>query len=423
MPSEIRFGDDSSAYAGLHRRILAGEVIVARGALQHFGLLDRLRNASMDGVRACMGEEIAARVAELGFERLHECVPADKIPELTEAVYSAVRPHAGPCLDIFVRGAFPDVKDFYYEETPNVRFHIPYDLARKHNSLYRDFAKSYGEGKIAAHGPHRDSWLDCPANGANLWFAIGPVRHGNGLTVYEEDYGRTFRWQRSGDVSRGERLHKPTTFELAPGDGVLFHTDQVHGSELNRTNETRFVISFRMTFDRPYFPNKHFHRYVHADLAKSWLKPVAHVPAMVQASYVRSLVQRVREKLQTTHGNDDESRPPEAIGQESAGHIRVKLADVPVGSVRGVNAGLCVARLSDDKCIAFTRRCPHSGGDLADGWVDGENVVCPWHNMPFDSSGRSPCKSLPPLHAAPCRIEGEEILIETVSSPSMQPAK
>src|SRR5690606_19118201 len=194
--------------------------------------------------------------------------------------------------------------------------------------------------------------------------AIGPVRHGNGLTVYEEDYDQTFRWQKSGDVSRGERLHKPTTFELAPGDGVLFHTDQVHGSELNRTNETRFVISFRMTFDRPYFPNKHFHRYVHADWAKSWSRPVARLPAMAQPSYVRSLVQRVREKLQTPHANDDESQPLEVIGQESSGHIRVKLADVPVGAVRGVSAGLCVARLAEDKCIAFTRRCPHSGGDL-----------------------------------------------------------
>jgi nitrite reductase/ring-hydroxylating ferredoxin subunit len=315
-------------------------------------------------------------------------------------------------------GAFPDVKHFYFEDTPNVRFHIPYDLARAYSSSFREFAKAYGEGKIAAHGPHRDSWLDCPANGANLWFAIGPVRRGNGLTVYEDDYDRSFRWQSSGDIADGERLHKPATFDLAPGDGVLFHTDQVHGSELNRTNETRFVISFRITFDRPYFPNRHFHRYVHSGWTRSWLGPLAHVPAMAQTSYVRSLIRRAREKIGGS-ATDQLPREPETLGEEREGIVYVPVADVPVGEVRGVAAGLCVARLSEDRCVAFARRCPHSGADLANGWIDGDSIVCPWHNMPFDaSSGRPPCKKLPPIRRVACRIEGEEIVIEPVVAPS-----
>jgi nitrite reductase/ring-hydroxylating ferredoxin subunit len=300
----------------------------------------------------------------------------------------------------------------YYEETPNVRFHIPYDLAREHKSSFNEFAKDYGQGKIVAHGPHRDSWLDCPSNGVNLWFAIGRVRRGNGLTVYARDYGRDFRYKRSGDVADGEKLSKPETFDLAPGDCVLFHTDQMHGSELNRTDETRYVISFRMTFGKPEFPNRHFHRYVHAGLAEGPFNFVAATPAMLQPSYPRSLIRRIVEKLSPAPV-DAPARPPEVIGTVRDGKIVVALADVAVGEVRGASEALCVARLASDKVVAFTRRCPHQGGDLANGWVDGQNLVCPWHNLPFDAaSGRSPCASLPPLKRVAATIVGDEVVID-----------
>lgn len=413
MVHELRFDDaDAPPRQGLVERILSGEVFVARGALQHFGLFDMLFNASLEGVRRRVGDEAARLAAEKGFERIHEWVSPADIPAMTDAVYAAVAPVAAPFLRRFVKGVFPEASTLYYEETPNVRFHIPYDLAIAHNRAYRDFAKRYGEGKIAAHGPHRDSWLDCPSNGVNLWFAIGPVRHGNGLTIYESNYRGEYKYKRSGDIADGERLDKPTTFELAPGDAIFFHTDHLHGSELNRTDETRFVISFRMTFGKPHFPNRHFHRYVNADLAASPFKALAHVPAMIQPSYARSLVRRMREKLDPPRG-DEPAATPEALGVERNGLYYVPLADLPVGRVRGVTETICVARLSEDACIALTRRCPHSGGDFANGWVDGDSVVCPWHNLPFNAwSGRSPCRNLAPARRIECKLVGGEVVID-----------
>jgi nitrite reductase/ring-hydroxylating ferredoxin subunit len=81
--------------------------------------------------------------------------------------------------------------------------------------------------------------------------------------------------------------------------------------------------------------------------------------------------------------------------------------------VRGVSAALCVARISATEAIAMTRRCPHSGGDFANGWTEGRKIVCPWHNLPFDAStGLSPCKSLAPIRRVNCEIIGEEIVID-----------
>ena len=28
--------------------------------------------------------------------------------------------------------------------------------------------------------------------------------------------------------------------------------------------------------------------------------------------------------------------------------------------------------------------CPHEDGPLAEGWLEGESVVCPWHGFDFD---------------------------------------
>ncbi len=397
---------------GLIDRVLAGEVFVFRDALQHFGLFELIKKASLDGIRASLGEEAARRAEEEGFEHIHEWTDVADIPTLTDAVYDTVRPTALDVLQKFVSGAFPDAEILHYEETPNVRFHIPYDLAKPARASFEKFTKAHGEGKIAAHGPHRDSWLDCPSNGVNLWFAIGPVRHGNGLTIFQEDYDRDFKYKRSGDIADGEKLHKATTFDLDPGDVIVFHTDHMHGSELNRIDETRFVISYRMTFGKPHFPNLHYHTYTHAGLAASSLKAFATFPARMQASYLRSFPQRIAEKLSPPTGPDQPAREPEMLGVRDGDKIRVPLASVPVGAVRGVDERLCVARLSETECVALSRRCPHKGGDLSNGWVDGRNVVCAWHNLPFDAdTGQSPCKSLRALKRIPCVIDGEDIFI------------
>ena len=277
---------------------------------------------------------------------------------MTDAVYDAVRPLAPRFLKSFVTEVFPDGNALYFEETPNVRFHIPYDLARAYKDSYKSFSKSHGEGKITAHGPHRDSWLDCPSNGVNLWFAIGPVRRGNGLTVYETDYDGDFIHKESGNIADGEKLHRPMTFDLAPGDCVLFHTDQVHGSELNRIDETRFVISFRMSFGKPIFPNRHFHKYVNADMVDTPLAFLASVPAALQSSFVRTLPWRVRERLSPSRKSDAVATEPETIGVERDGKLYVSVHEAPIGAIRGVNPTLCVARISSDKAIAVTRPLP-----------------------------------------------------------------
>ena len=399
----------------LEDRIVNGEVFVFREALQQFDLYDMWRDASLRGIEKSVGKEAAERAVRDGFHRIHEWVAPRDIPAMTDAVYAEIEPLAAEFLDRFMKGAFPTVRDFYYERTPNVRFHIPYDLAQAHKKEFDAFAKDHGQGKIAAHGPHRDSWLDCPSNGMNLWFAMGRIRPGNGMTIYPENYEGEYIFKKSGDIADGQKLNKTWTFDLHPGDVLMFHTDHVHGSELNRLDETRFAISCRLSVDKPVFPQLHHHIYVHSrwDDANP-LKQVSELPAMLQPSYVTSFAKRVRNKLfPALAPGEPEAPPSENIGTKTGDGYEVALADVGVGEIRGVSPAICVARLAEDKVVALTRRCPHAGGDIANGWIDGEKVVCPWHNLPFDAeSGASPCKSLPKLRRLACEIRGDKIVID-----------
>ncbi|GMV93608.1 MAG: hypothetical protein AMXMBFR82_33860 [Candidatus Hydrogenedentota bacterium] len=33
---------------------------------------------------------------------------------------------------------------------------------------------------------------------------------------------------------------------------------------------------------------------------------------------------------------------------------------------------------------AISDACPHAGGPLSDGWLEGTEVTCPWHGWSFD---------------------------------------
>ncbi len=61
--------------------------------------------------------------------------------------------------------------------------------------------------------------------------------------------------------------------------------------------------------------------------------------------------------------------------------------------------------------FAISDACPHAGGPLSDGWLDGTEVTCPWHGWTFDVK---PCEHDP--KDGVCRykvvIEDETVIVE-----------
>ena len=69
--------------------------------------------------------------------------------------------------------------------------------------------------------------------------------------------------------------------------------------------------------------------------------------------------------------------------------VRLLPADACVaGRGRFIEAAgheLAIFRLGDpERFIVIRNSCPHAGGNLATGQVDGTCVTCPWHHWQFD---------------------------------------
>jgi nitrite reductase (NADH) small subunit len=68
--------------------------------------------------------------------------------------------------------------------------------------------------------------------------------------------------------------------------------------------------------------------------------------------------------------------------------IRVPEPDkIPVGQgtlVEGPDVAVAVFNAGGGRFYACGTICPHESGPLAEGWLEGDVVVCPWHGFDFD---------------------------------------
>ena len=59
--------------------------------------------------------------------------------------------------------------------------------------------------------------------------------------------------------------------------------------------------------------------------------------------------------------------------------------------------------------------CPHQGGPLADGVVEGTMVTCPWHGWQFDvRTGKTPLGPRLKQAVYEVKVEGQDVLVAAV---------
>jgi nitrite reductase/ring-hydroxylating ferredoxin subunit len=59
-----------------------------------------------------------------------------------------------------------------------------------------------------------------------------------------------------------------------------------------------------------------------------------------------------------------------------------ELSGPPLRRIKVVNNELAIS-LKDGQFVAVSNTCNHVGGPLGEGRLDGEYIVCPWHNWKF----------------------------------------
>lgn len=93
-----------------------------------------------------------------------------------------------------------------------------------------------------------------------------------------------------------------------------------------------------------------------------------------------------------------------------------------VGSLAALEAGETVLTeangtevalfLCKGQVVVTQGQCPHAGGPLHEGEVDGAILTCPWHGWTFDlTTGDCPEDELMHLARYPARVDGDDIFV------------
>jgi NADPH-dependent 2,4-dienoyl-CoA reductase/sulfur reductase-like enzyme/nitrite reductase/ring-hydroxylating ferredoxin subunit len=96
--------------------------------------------------------------------------------------------------------------------------------------------------------------------------------------------------------------------------------------------------------------------------------------------------------------------------------LLAKLSNINDGEMKEVAADgtpILLARV-EGKCFALAAHCTHYGAPLAEGYLSGDRIVCPWHHACFNA--RTGALEEPPaldsLAQYPILIEGDEIFVD-----------
>lgn len=91
-----------------------------------------------------------------------------------------------------------------------------------------------------------------------------------------------------------------------------------------------------------------------------------------------------------------------------------KANDIPQGEGRAFETGensVAVFNVNGQFC-AIDNICPHRGGPLGEGALDGTVVTCPWHGWQFDvTTGSSPVNPAARVKKFEVKVEGEDLYI------------
>ncbi len=93
------------------------------------------------------------------------------------------------------------------------------------------------------------------------------------------------------------------------------------------------------------------------------------------------------------------------------------LNELPPGSAKEVEyEGRIYALFNVGGTIsAIDGICPHQGGPLADGPLEGTCVTCPWHGWQFDvQTGKTPLGTRIKQAVYEVKVEGQDVLVAVV---------
>ena len=106
--------------------------------------------------------------------------------------------------------------------------------------------------------------------------------------------------------------------------------------------------------------------------------------------------------------------PMSIPGPATTSHTLGPVDQIPLGEGRAFAVAgeqVAVFRLRDGTVRADGCERPHRGGPIADGTIDGQQVICPLHQHAFDLATGCSTTGAAPLRAYRASVDGERNLV------------
>lgn len=405
--------------------------------LSDFGRQARLtaltRDLILDAVGDIQGAAARQALAERGLERLHECLPAERVGAVRDRVMPALRPELFRFACEIGRDFLGIDGEFFVDDYTILRVNYPYAVAleagveaenpgigridpkvrglksstQKRDPVYDP--KGYHKHTPPAswaHGPHKDTWNGHSRDGVNLWWAISRVNEENGMVFYPDTFGKAYQADpRSLYLAEGYPMPAPNKMALHPGEMLVFNPELMHATHLNTSDQTRIALTVRINPERPRFDPTCFYA------REFW-----HSSRDIEAGDMEAIRQFPREE-----NFQDPAALPEDIPVE-------RLAYSPIQSVAGddgldrIDAGALTPEMSkalvelrDGRRVILLREgdgwkgvqemCAHLDVSLMDGHHCEGRIHCPAHGVTFDT--HSGCSSNALLKLSTYRVAAD----------------
>jgi nitrite reductase (NADH) small subunit len=92
------------------------------------------------------------------------------------------------------------------------------------------------------------------------------------------------------------------------------------------------------------------------------------------------------------------------------------VTDVPVGHgtlLEAAGVTIALFHASGGRFHATSPLCPHEDGPLAEGWLEGDAVVCPWHGFDFElATGRCKVDEAIAITVYTVRVVGDSVEVD-----------
>lgn len=267
--------------------VLAGRIVIVVSWLNRHGMLEAVRRETFGALAGAASLHSAQELERHGLERLHTLVTAPQVSAARTILETRLRPVATRIALTFAASLSRQRAPIYLGDHSGVRIMLPEQTIATHRTAFGELT-----GFMVPHDLHRDSWYNTGINSINLWMAISRVRKGNGLLVFPDAYQGDARQQ-------GTPVGRPLNFEMEPGDVLLFAGDHLHSSEPNTTNETRYVLTKRLSLGAPrYNPRgSGWVPYYDTRLLGTALQPLASLRSRASAGYARNVARTIRSRV------------------------------------------------------------------------------------------------------------------------------